>query len=193
MIASGDDYGKVKLFKYPCPVEKASFYPYIGHSYHVTSVRFSASNDNLISIGGNDKAIFQWKYVRDNSEIIQNFDDTYDDEEYNLTKNENIRRAQVNPSKWSLEIKASTPKNYIPPKDAGECPNESLKLKYIHGYRGFDSKNNVKFTSSGDVLFHSAAVDIVLNIKENTQSFFNHHRDDIVSQAIHPNVNILLI
>jgi len=65
ILATADDFGKVKLFRYPCPVEKASFIKFVGHSSHVTGVRFSNSNKYLISIGGNDKSIFQWKYTND--------------------------------------------------------------------------------------------------------------------------------
>ena len=195
MLATGDDFGKVKLFRYPCPVEKASFNPYIGHSSHVTCVRFSASNNYLISTGGNDKSIFQWKFIKDEevNEIIEDADNL--DEEENTSSSlivEKLQGTQFGASKPFLgEVKASTPKNYVPSKGAGDCPKENIKLKYIHGYRGFDSKDNVKFTSNGQVLFHSAAVDIVLDIESNTQTFFTSHDEDIVSLAIHPNVLFL--
>jgi microtubule-associated protein-like 6 len=180
------------LFRYPCPVEKASFNPYIGHSSHVTCVKFSASNDYLISTGGNDKSIFQWRFIKDNDEKVI-FEDSENivEEDYKSSslKVEKLQGTQFGASKPFLgEVKASTPKNFIPSKGAGEIPSENIKLKYIHGYRGFDSKDNVKFTSKGDVLFHSAAVDIVLDIKSNNQSFFSSHEDDIVSLALHPNV-----
>ena len=40
---------------------------YRGHSSHVTNVRFIASEEgrHLISIGGHDKSIFQWRYSWD--------------------------------------------------------------------------------------------------------------------------------
>ena len=41
LLATGDDFGKVKLFKWPCIEEKADFNESIGHSSHVTEVRFS--------------------------------------------------------------------------------------------------------------------------------------------------------
>lgn len=36
--ATADDFGFVKLFRYPCPKEKANFKKYNGHSAHVTKV-----------------------------------------------------------------------------------------------------------------------------------------------------------
>ncbi len=75
VLATADDFGKVKLFKYPCPIESKSrcnkpgvescFQVYRGHSSHVTKVRFTADGNYLISTGGHDKSIFQWKYVND--------------------------------------------------------------------------------------------------------------------------------
>lgn len=63
VLATSDDYGKVKLFKYPCVKEHSANQEFIGHSSHVTNVRFSAKEDYLVSTGGNDKCIIQWKYT----------------------------------------------------------------------------------------------------------------------------------
>ena len=61
LIATADDYGMVKLFRYPCPKKHSAFSKYIGHSSHVTNVKFSERGDYLITTGGNDKSIMQWK------------------------------------------------------------------------------------------------------------------------------------
>lgn len=60
VLATGDDNGKVNLFKYPCTVEKAQCKSYIGHSSHVTRVRFTHNDSRMISTGGNDKCILVW-------------------------------------------------------------------------------------------------------------------------------------
>lgn len=41
IIATADDFSKIKLFKFPCYTEKSSFGKYSGHSSHVTNVRFT--------------------------------------------------------------------------------------------------------------------------------------------------------
>ena len=61
VIATADNFSKVKLFRYPVVKEKASFTKYSGHASHVTSVRFTPGDEYLISIGGLEKSIFQWK------------------------------------------------------------------------------------------------------------------------------------
>ncbi len=61
ILATGDDYGLVKLFKYPCTVEKAKYQKFSGHSSHVCKIRFSKLDKFLISVGGNDKCVFIWE------------------------------------------------------------------------------------------------------------------------------------
>ena len=41
----------------------AKFRKYGGHSAHVTNCRFSADKSRVITIGGGDHAIFQWRYL----------------------------------------------------------------------------------------------------------------------------------
>ncbi len=61
LLATGDDFGLVKLFKYPCVVEKAESHEYAGHSSHVTKVKFSANDRYVVSTGGNDMTVMVWE------------------------------------------------------------------------------------------------------------------------------------
>jgi microtubule-associated protein-like 6 len=58
-LATGDDNGMVKLFRFPCAKELSKSNMYSGHSSHVTNVRWTIAN-TLVSIGGNDKCLFVW-------------------------------------------------------------------------------------------------------------------------------------
>jgi len=59
LIATGDDYGLVNLFR--DPVIKGQPRSYRGHSEHVVRVMFSADDSELYSIGGYDQTLMQWK------------------------------------------------------------------------------------------------------------------------------------
>ena len=61
LLASGDDNGKVKVYRYPCMIEHSKAVVGNGHSSHVTMVKFAKSGRYLFSAGGNDTCIFQWK------------------------------------------------------------------------------------------------------------------------------------
>ncbi|KAL1523351.1 hypothetical protein AB1Y20_018296 [Prymnesium parvum] len=63
LLATADDFGKVKLFRWPCIVPRAQHRPYGGHSSHVTNVSFTHQDKWLISTGGQDRTVFQWQVV----------------------------------------------------------------------------------------------------------------------------------
>ncbi|XP_072491870.1 echinoderm microtubule-associated protein-like 4 isoform X7 [Notamacropus eugenii] len=63
VIAVADDFCKVHLFQYPCSKPKAPSHKYNGHSSHVTNVSFTHNDSHLISTGGKDMSIIQWRVV----------------------------------------------------------------------------------------------------------------------------------
>lgn len=60
LLATGDDFGKVKLFSYPASVPKCLSHIHGGHSSHVTAVDFLPDDTRLVSLGGRDCSILQW-------------------------------------------------------------------------------------------------------------------------------------
>ncbi|XP_032408648.1 echinoderm microtubule-associated protein-like 4 isoform X3 [Xiphophorus hellerii] len=64
VIALADDFCKVHLFAYPCSRFKAPSHKYSAHSSHVTNVSFLHSDSHLISTGGKDTSVMQWRLVR---------------------------------------------------------------------------------------------------------------------------------
>lgn len=74
-------------------------------------------------------------------------------------------------------------------------PAMNLELEYIYGYRCFDTRQNIFYTSgANEIAYMAAAVGITLNTSANTQRFMgagesktaNGHTDDITALAIHP-------
>ncbi|KAM3919119.1 echinoderm microtubule-associated protein-like 1 isoform 10-T10 [Leptodactylus fuscus] len=63
LLATGDDFGKVHLFAYPCSQFRTSSHAYGGHSSHVTNVSFLHDDSHLISTGGKDMSIMQWRIL----------------------------------------------------------------------------------------------------------------------------------
>ena len=61
IIATGDDFGYIKLFSCPCIADQAGYKSYGGHSSHITKIRFTPNDQYLISVGGNDKCVFVWE------------------------------------------------------------------------------------------------------------------------------------
>lgn len=60
LVAAADDFGRVRVFNYPCTTKGAAFVEALGHSSHVMGVRFSADDNTIFTAGGNDRAILQF-------------------------------------------------------------------------------------------------------------------------------------
>lgn len=66
LVASGDDFGSVNVYKLPILKNTQNCRRLTGHSEHVPRVRFYKDEKDqqfLISAGGNDRAYIQWKEV----------------------------------------------------------------------------------------------------------------------------------
>jgi WD40 repeat protein len=97
---------------------------------------------------------------------------------------------------WIGAIKPPT----NPPRFKNMPPSVSLQLEYVYGYRCFDSRQNLYYTTDpAKVVYMTAAVGVVLNKSTNTQDLFgagpdtlNHgHTDDITALALHPEKDIV--
>ena len=197
-IVTGDDFGKVKLFKYPAAKEKAGFTQFLGHSAQVTNVRFSFKNEFVVSVGGADKSVFQWRYTHDKLAVeeMNQFGDDDEEETGGLFSEEIVEEGDqfmaVKPFKG--EVEHSIPSTYKPSKKDNELPQGNLNLKHVHGYRCFDAYNTVKYGKKNEIIFIQAALGVTMEGKGGSkpeQSFFQMHEEDLISMALHPKLNIV--
>jgi WD40 repeat protein len=56
-LATGDDFGLMNVYRYPCMGLKHKARSYCGHSEHVVRTIFSKDGDRIFSIGGYDKTV----------------------------------------------------------------------------------------------------------------------------------------
>lgn len=62
VIATANEDGIVRMFRYPSDVGRGDHKTYVGHSFHVTKCCFSFNDEFLITIGGEDRTILQWRH-----------------------------------------------------------------------------------------------------------------------------------
>ena len=202
---------------------------YIGHSSHVTKVKFSNDDRFLVSVGGYDKTVIIWstdfgieeapaaepaaeelaepeEEVKDPtaedaynetdlSEVEAKIQEMAKESEKKRKKEEKVGLFQVEEEKgdnfmaskpWIGALREPT--GFIKaPATQSQKPNCQMILEYVHGYRSRDCKNNLSYLKDGNVIYHAAALGIVLDKTDNIQHFFNLHNDDILSIAFHPN------
>ena len=238
-IVSADDFGSIKLYHYPC-FEKSDCNTYTGHSSHVTNVKWQSTSREstkecyLLSVGGDDKCVFQWKLVstddegtlsskvnKDNKTLSSKSFDIDDDitapsggDEFCAVKPwlgaivapstytdpnprnvsifqtrmgelstllSNLKNAEEKDKVTSdkiIEINEVLYDNGIHFPSAPD--SDELNLEWVHGYRGYDCRNNVRFVyGSSLIVYPAAALGVVYNMAKKTQNYFMGHNDDI--------------
>jgi len=65
LVVLGDDFGDVHLMNNPCIIQHAPRRAYSGHSSHVADITFLLDDQRVISAGGHDKALFQFRVEHD--------------------------------------------------------------------------------------------------------------------------------
>jgi len=63
LIAVADDLGYVRLYQYPALALGMKHKASIGHSSHVTDVRFNADGTKVYSTGGSDTTLLEWDVI----------------------------------------------------------------------------------------------------------------------------------
>ena len=198
LLASGDDCGLVKLFRYPCAEENASSLTFHGHSSHVMNVRWSAGDEYLVSVGGGDKCILLWKHVIEENvsttiEIKSDTDKGDVDEE-----SEDILMAPPSGGDEAGMVKPYlgaiiTPE--MPPPINPSKPSEGLKLQWVHGYTSLAASvnntrvgNNLFYNCDGHAVYPAAALGVVQSTKKGAkeQWYMDNHNDDILCLAMTP-------
>eukprot|EP00051_Salpingoeca_urceolata_P007134 m.94665 g.94665 ORF g.94665 m.94665 type:complete len:1961 (-) comp15130_c0_seq1:316-6198(-) len=191
---TGDDFGKVKLFRFPCDKKGALHRTYIGHAAHVTNVRFCHDKSRVLTTGGADHAVFQWRFHPHGHEESMGYDSLeqseVEDSDVDAVDSDVEREAQVTYSRNHDfgDFKEQKRKAVKQLKNVKRHPGPSdgLALEYVHGYRGYDCRNNLHTLSTGQLVYHVAGVGIILDTHSEEQSHYRVHTDDILCLSVHP-------
>ena len=84
------------------------------------------------------------------------------------------------------------PSGYLKPsRNQNLAPAVDLSLEFVHGYRAKDCRNNIRYLPSDKIIYHAAAVGVIHDTQEHSQSFYIGHNDDIVSFALSPDRDLV--
>lgn len=61
---------------------------------------------------------------------------------------------------------------HLDPPANPSVPDVNYNLEYVYGYRCADSRQNVYFNASGQAVYMTAALGVILDVPSNTQKFF---------------------
>ena len=160
VLASGDDFGKVNLYRYPVVSKEPEGHNYRGHSSHVTNVHFTCDDRYVLSTGGADLSIFQWRHrgegvpeageaeMDDPNEGAQVIEVEDLDLDSLCTQSAGKKKQAADPDDefavaeeageqfmavkpWLGQI--HPPSSWQDPKDVSKPPKSTLELEFVHG------------------------------------------------------------
>lgn len=91
-----------------------------------------------------------------------------------------------NDPSWKRTVAKLTPSRYGNHLASNDFPAGQLQLEWVYGYDGGISKNNVCYTKSGDIVYHSGKHAVAYTFSSHTQRHFGGHTEQITCLTRHP-------
>ena len=210
-VASGSNIGYICLHPFPCATKGkqqiSECHRYPAHVDSVGSLRFSFDTKRLLSVGAQDRCIIQWScFSSDKVTTSTSAVEEKDSEENALEirtgtaleaefmpPNCDIPVGKLNSAAHGIAELQSSPENdvwisslvdpTVIPKQNTSVPDMSLMLDYVYGYEAQRMRNNVRYTSTGELVYTISTLGVVLNPVSRSQNIFKFHSDEIISMA----------
>ena len=187
LIVLGDSKGMLSLLNFPCPSTPWCRAEFSGHGSYISCVRFTKKDMYVVSLGGTDHSVFQWRVTRD--------DDHVEEKVKEVTKKVEMENEADTPyvlehvgqgdeflalKPWLGAIKAPTKSPVL----RKTCPSSYLELSFVHGSSA--RPRSVKYLRKRKVFAYTVAAMVVLHdLSSNSQSYFRgYHTGQIRSMAI---------
>lgn len=90
------------------------------------------------------------------------------------------------PDPWVSSAILLTPLAYAHQQIPKQAPDTTLEPVWVYGYQSEKARNNVRYTSRGDIVYHIGRYSIVYNIENHEQTIFTGHSNEIQCLAMHP-------
>ena len=193
VIASGDNYGRIRLFRYPSTSAFSASKLYWASANPITRIRFAGGDSNLISITGVNKCIMQWKHRRDRDDgvafdVLDRRGKLEEEEEdvttlFGLSDALSLISAQANDMSHLISTRPWAA-SMVPPTNSKELSvvlplKSGLKLKHILGLQSFNTRLSVRFNNIGDIIYPTSKYVCVYQKKFNAQMYYYGHSSEM--------------
>ncbi|RHY11056.1 hypothetical protein DYB36_003246, partial [Aphanomyces astaci] len=159
VLVTGDQFGHIRVYKYPCLPSANLSHQYHGHSGRISHVEFTMDDQYVMTSGQDDRCLFQWRVE------MEVHEPTPPEFEYHATSDDEMEDTTM--------------------------PPEQLEMDWIYGYRSHDSRNNLKYTKQGKIVYPVAKVVVVFDAKGWSQKHFKQHQDEVLCLAVHPTLDVV--
>jgi WD40 repeat protein len=192
IIASGDNYGRIRLHRYPASSAFSASKLYWTSANPITRLKFACGDSYLISVSA-DKSIMQWAHKRDREEnvaydvldrrgkLVEDDDDIVtlfgNNGSLDLLKAEEDDTSHLVGSRpWIAAMVAPSNGGDFNPLETTEY---TLRMNHILGLQCHLTRASVRFNNAGDIVYPASKYVCVYNKKNNSQVFYAGHANDI--------------
>ena len=67
---------------------------------------------------------------------------------------------------------AVEPTTWRPSEDTFLPPSVNIELEWVHGYRSYDTRSNLRYCSNGDFVYFVSTIGVVYNKKRHEQRYY---------------------
>jgi microtubule-associated protein-like 6 len=196
IIVAGDNFGRLKIFRYPCVSSAAVSKAYWVAACPITRVRFASGDNLLVSLAGEDKGIFQWRHLRDRASdavafqtgerrgLLQEDHDDLTDWVLAfslLSVTENLMeelKSLVSVRPWiGAIVEPTNLQEQLHRLDLqSKASSLALSMHHLYGLQSQLARNsNVFYNAAGDLVYGVSRYLVVYSKKMNSQSFYAGH------------------
>ena len=210
VLASADNYGRLQLWRYPASGDAPCSRKYAGHAAQIANLTFSSDDVRLLTTGGGDGVVMQWRHESEvgfEDEATRVTDEPTPEEKPDYVDGRDLERSAEHEAAATNDLAAvfrmeeeGRDEDFTPiqpwqrtivapsraPPDDLRFAADTLKLEWVHGHRCHDARSNVKYTATGEIIFHTGTTVVVFNPREKKQRFYQQHRGDVWCLATHP-------
>ena len=210
VLAAGDNFGRIRLFRYPCTSSRATSKVYRGHATDIAKVRWAAGDAHLVSAG--DRCVLQWAHVVDDVASLEEgrtttlapptSDDTSSeakaeaavkieaamDDDDAESEDEDVGNAQKKAMQWLV---AATPPTNNKATSNLNAPDVTVRLDWVHGCQTQDGKEDVMrssiaYDARGDVVYPISKLGVIYSPRDHKQRYYHGHAAEVSALAVGP-------
>lgn len=193
LVATGDDFGRVKLFRWPCAEPLASAKTYYGHASRVAAVRFGPDSNVLASVGLEDCCLFQWRRRRHGTHepVLRKGDevDTTGSHELVVPVEGNISSANADDRLENAMIRETAVDGNLNARNSTitfgpmTAPARKDGARLVHAY-GISPQGGVAYNAHNDVIHAIGRLCVLSSLRDNGQHFFEGCTREISTLAV---------
>lgn len=203
VLATGDNFGRIRLFRYPCTNAMSFYKEYFASNAAIRRLCFASGDSNFLCVSGNDKLILQYRHERNHDEDIayQTFD-----------RRGLLEEAEEDVSEWLQLFGTSTGSlaeakeavmgelqklitlrpwvgSIVEPTNAKDFQllpklNGQFNLLHIFGYQSQLARQAVFYSCNYDILYPVSRYVAIYNKKQNKQIFYAEHVEEVCAVAV---------